>query len=260
MIDRVHILKGGYCGQLLAAVDGRSLKWVRFPSTYIALHHLVHGWVICDTGYGGRFDEATKSFPYRFYRWVTPVRDTAPITEGLRRHGIAPSDVAHVIVTHFHADHVGGLKDFPTATIHYQAEALHPLLRLSPLSQVRAAFLPALIPSGLETHGRAIGPEEFTQGPELPFLQHDLFRDGSLYLIDLPGHAPGHVGVLWHESAGPTLYCSDAYWRREQLEGTRRLPRISRGMQWDPSAYEQTLSLLREVHRNRTHRLFACHE
>jgi glyoxylase-like metal-dependent hydrolase (beta-lactamase superfamily II) len=73
-----------------------------------------NGWVLVDTGLGG------------FGR--PPYDVTSRIDEELRAVGVAPADVAHVVLTHLHADHSGGasLADgsprFPNARYHVHPE------------------------------------------------------------------------------------------------------------------------------------------
>ncbi|WP_197673995.1 MBL fold metallo-hydrolase [Micromonospora narathiwatensis] len=36
----------------------------------------------------------------------------------IERLGHSPADVRHIVVTHLHRDHTGGLADFPAARVH----------------------------------------------------------------------------------------------------------------------------------------------
>lgn len=241
-------------------VDRRSWRIVRFQAVFLALRHATHGWILVDTGYGRRFEEATRRFPYRFYRWVTPVVARASTSDCLASVGIAPADVRHVIVTHFHADHVGGCAEFPDATFHFRDDALTTLEQLSPLRQVRAAFLPALVPSWLRSRANAIGAGEFVADATLPFAVHDLFGDGSVRLAHLPGHAPGQVGVLFEARDRPIFYVADAFWRGCQIERDVEPLFAAMALQWDAIAYRETVRRLREVKRAGSYRIVACHD
>ena len=59
----VRFFNGGYCRQLLALIDRRSWRWVEFHAVFLAVRHPREGWVLIDTGYGGRFAEATQAWP-----------------------------------------------------------------------------------------------------------------------------------------------------------------------------------------------------
>ena len=260
MITAIKAFEGGYCRQLLAMVDRRSWRIVRFQAVFLALKHQTEGWVLVDAGYGLRFHEATSRFPYRFYRWATPTTTAETTTSILERAGIRAEDIRHVIVTHFHADHIGGLSEFPNAQVHFHADALEPLQRLPAWRQVRAAFLPQLVPEWLAEKARALAPAAFTTAADLPFPVHDLFCDGSLRLVYLPGHAPGQVGLAFESSFGKELYVADAFWRGCQLSDQVDPLGIAMHLQWDAAAYRRTVIQLREVHRLGRHHITACHD
>ena len=255
----VRFFNGGYCRQLLALIDRRSWRWVRFHAVFMAVRHPNEGWVLIDTGYGGRFQEATRSWPQRLYRWATPATMAGTAGETIRQGGIDPSSIKHVVVTHFHADHIGGLVEFPHATIHYHADAWRLLAGVKPFKQVHSAFLSALVPEWLPSRSHAIEPTEFDGLPELPFPIHDLFGDGLIKLIYLPGHAPGHLGVLLPATEGSLLYATDAYWNLAQIDQSVDLIAPVLRLQWDGKAYQQTVRQLRDVARSNEHRLLACH-
>jgi len=256
----VHALNGGSCRHLLATIDGRSLRIVRFHAVFLAIHHPDRGWIMVDTGYGDRFFAATRKWPFRLYRWATPVTLRGPAAAAIRPLGIRPEQVRHMVVTHFHADHVGGLAEFSHARVHFVAEALDHLASLSPRRQVRSAFLPCLIPPDLDRRSEPIPLAAFAPSGGLPFPVHDLFGDGSIRLVHLPGHAPGQVGLELDLNGVRTLYCADAYWHAMQIHRAIDLPRWVRRFQWDPAAYDTTIARLRLVAGSGSHRLFACHD
>ena len=255
----VRFFNGGYCRQLLALIDRRSWKWVRFHAVFMAIHHPREGWVLIDTGYGGRFQEATCSWPQRLYRWATPATMAGTASETLRQGGIDPSTIKHVLVTHFHADHIGGLAEFPQATIHYHVDAWRLLAELKPFGQVHSAFLSALVPEWLAGRSHTMETDKFKISAELPFPVHDLFGDGLIKLVYLPGHAPGHLGILLPEAEDSLFYATDAYWNRAQIDRSVDLIAPVRRLQWDGRAYERTVRQLRDVALTGKLRLLACH-
>src|SRR5882724_10638693 len=113
----VKYLNGGYCRHLLASVNGRTFRLTRFYAVFLALRHPRLGWIVCDTGYGDRFFDATRRWPYRLYRWATPVTLRGTAAQSLARVGVRPDDVQHLLLTHFHADHIGGLAEFRHARV-----------------------------------------------------------------------------------------------------------------------------------------------
>src|SRR4051794_18292513 len=105
-LQRVTFLNGGHCTQWSYLAGGRSWRRIRFPAVFVYLEHPEHGGALIDTGYSPHFFEATRTFPERLYRWITPVRldarKQAPAI--LEAHGISPDRVRRIFISHFHAD------------------------------------------------------------------------------------------------------------------------------------------------------------
>lgn len=260
MITEVKALSGGACRHLLAVIDRKTWKVVDFPAVFLALHHATEGWILVDASYGAGFAAATEPFPQRFYRWVTPVATKGSVAGVLAQAGVRPEEIRHVVMTHFHADHVGGLSEFPQAQIHYHEEALAPLLRLPAWRQVRAAFLAELVPGWLGRQAKVIPRDRFTLAADLPFPVCDLFGDGSVRLPYLPGHAPGQVGVAFQWRGRRRLYAADAYWREDQItSGVDPLP-MAMWIQWDAKAYRSTVRALRGLNAQGGWEIVACHD
>ena len=255
----VRFFNGGHCRQLLAMADRRTWRVGEFQAVFLAVSHPRFGWVLIDTGYGTSFAAATNAWPRCLYRWITPVESRVPTAEILRTHGIAPEKIRHVVLTHFHADHIGGTREFPVATFHHATEALAPLLVLSAFAQTRHAFLPAQLPDDFAARAAPISLTRFRPDATTGFPSHDLFGDGSLTLLDLPGHAPGHLGVLLADSAGPLLYAADAFWHHRQLDEDISPLLPARIAIHDNRAYDATVARLRVLKRSAGLRIFACH-
>ena len=116
----LHLLQVGRCFHP-ERITLRGGKWriIDFPALVAVILHPTEGPILYDTGYAERFDTATDPFPERLYRWLTPARLPAEERLGtqLGRLGIGLDDVRRVLVSHFHADHVAGLRDLPRAGI-----------------------------------------------------------------------------------------------------------------------------------------------
>ena len=200
---------------------GYSNKWakIRVPAIFALVEHPRFGPVLFDTGYSTGFFEATKSLPFSLYRKLTPVQiePEQNASAQLAAAGIDPSSVALVILSHLDPDHVGGIKDFPNARFACSRRAWEHAAGRTGLAALRRRILPGLLPEDLagrllllpDPDGRPVG----NLGPSL-----DLFEDGSLRLVSLPGHAPGHLGAFVHAAdGGPVLLVGDACWTLRQL-------------------------------------------
>lgn len=262
----LSLLDTGYCKHPEAVVlSGASLKPAKFPSTVAVLEHRKHGVILFDTGYSERFFSATDPFPERLYRWLTPVshQDSQSAVAQLKRRGISASDVRTIIVSHFHADHVGGLRDFPNATFLYNEHAYQALRHKSRWGRLLAGFLADLIPDDFTQRSQVLTPNTLRQGilPYAPFCDgYDLLGDGSLIAIELPGHAPGQIGLWVQTVSGPVFLVADACWRNQAYtEG--RLPHRLTGLLHDSwSAYQSTVANLHMLHtRHPEIPIVACH-
>ncbi|WP_051073716.1 hypothetical protein [Mycobacterium sp. JS623] len=73
---------------------------------------------------------------------------------------------------------------------------------------------------------------------------HDLFGDGSVFVVDLTGHTPGSVGVLLHTAAGPVLLAGKAAWHTYQIDDIRQKSSYPGGL-----ADEDRHEAFRTLHR-----------
>jgi Zn-dependent hydrolases, including glyoxylases len=180
----------------------------------IALHP-VEGPVLIDTGYDPHMMTVPAGLGLRLYRTLLPPRFDPEALPGpvLARMGASLADVRHVIVTHLHADHVAGLHALPAARLHLSPEALRQATGRLP--RAKGVFA-ELLPADLVARAVALSPPE-TPGPLGPMS--DIFGDGSLFALPLPGHARGHLG-LWSPGQ-ELLYATDAAWTLAGLRDDR---------------------------------------
>ncbi len=262
-LDRVTFLNSGYCTQSSYLAGRRSLAWTRFHAVFVYLEHPVHGPAVIDTGYSPHFRPATEPFPERFYRWLTPVHldPRKRPTTILQANGIHPERIKTLFVSHFHGDHVAGLRDFSTPTFVYRRESYELLMRLSRWGQVHNGFLAKLIPEDFVARGKTITEGDFQRGTNAlsEFQVLDYWGDGSLLFVDLPGHAWGHTGYIMSTKTERFFYIVDATWDVDVMLAARTLPRLSRGFQADYPAYLRTQELLRQLAALGEYPLFACH-
>jgi glyoxylase-like metal-dependent hydrolase (beta-lactamase superfamily II) len=264
--DRVSFVNAGHCTQLGYFAGSARPGPVKFHSVLLLLEHARHGASLIDTGYGPWFFEATRKFPAKLYRWTLPVHlppqgDASAI---LAQRGV--TSVREIFISHFHGDHVAGLRHFPQSTYVYRGQALATLSAQSPSRQTFHGFLPMLLPDDFAARGRAIDEWQFAPGRDelggelRDFRVHDYFGDGELLLVDLPGHAPGHTGFAFRTATERFLYVADACWDMDALLRGRSLPFASRLLQHSPSTYEATQRKLRDFAALHPHwRVLACH-
>lgn len=250
---RYHVLDTGYC---LASehhiMRGGARRKVRCHSIVALFRHPEHDWFMWDAGYAPRMLEATHPMPYRLYRLATPLLIAPHLAASaqLPRLGLSTSDIGTVVISHFHADHIAGLRDFPRARLVATQAAYDDVKGRSGIGALRRAFIPSLLPPDFE--GRATLISRFG-GPALPGLgpTHDLFGDGSALLVRLPGHARGQMGMLANTERGPVLFAADGCWLTRQVRERRPPHPITNLFVDDPRAVRSTIEGLHTFMQSR---------
>jgi glyoxylase-like metal-dependent hydrolase (beta-lactamase superfamily II) len=194
---RIHHLNCGTLRPILPRVK---------TIVYVLLVETNQGPVLIDTGLGSR-DYASASRKLALFLRVMGVRRDPKETAAaqVRRLGFSPEAVGHIVLTHMHFDHAGGMFDFPQAQVHVS----------------RVEFEAAVARRG--ALAVAYEPEQWAHGPR--WVLHESwdrdwygFRAATvlqglvpeILLIPLPGHTRGHCGVAIQQPGGWLLQCGDA--------------------------------------------------
>ncbi|ADD43342.1 MBL fold metallo-hydrolase [Stackebrandtia nassauensis] len=180
------------------------------------------GLALVDCGFGTLdiASPAKRCGPIRHF--IRPAFDEAETAiRQVERLGHRPSDVRDIVVTHFDADHVGGLSDFPWARVHVTADeaagALRPvtLLEKRRYRSAQRDHGPELVP---HTPGEKESWRGFTGVKELTEIAP------GIVLISLPGHTRGHAAVAVDAGDHWVLHVGDSFYHRSQLGSAKRPP------------------------------------
>jgi glyoxylase-like metal-dependent hydrolase (beta-lactamase superfamily II) len=134
---------------------------------------------------------------------VSPVMTVtlrASIVDQLARIHVRPEQVSLVGISHYHGDHTGQARSFPGARL---------LMGAADLAVLRARSAEA----------QADLAHWLTGGGQVTEVQGDLdiFQDGSVIMLNLPGHTPGHHALLVRLASGPVMLSGDTWHFTEQV-------------------------------------------
>ena len=243
-----HILDTGYCiaWEHHVLKGGRRVR-IACHSLVALLRHPEHGWLLWDTGYAPRILEVTRRLPFLLYRFATPLRldPELSVARQLAGRDIKPGSIRRILISHFHADHIAGLRDFPEAELIASRAAYDDIAARHGMRALSRAYIPDLLPADFHERARLLSAFE---GPSLPALgpAHDLFGDGSLLLVQLPGHARGQMGLLAHTVRGRILFAADGCWLRQSIRENRPPARVTNLFVDDTHEVRRTIARLHD--------------
>ena len=257
---KLSLLAAGYCThpEYIVMRGGRRNS-VPFPAMFALLEHPTRGPILFDTGYTARFYEETRRFPASLYAKITPVYfdEAQSARHQLEARGIKQEAIQYVLISHFHADHIGGVADFPQACYLYFREAYEAVREQRGFRAVRAGFLPGLLPNDFEQRSAPVDIADISPLPAdyAPFTHGvDLFGDQSLLAVALPGHAQGQMGLFLQTDAGETVFlAADACWHSKAYRELIWPHPLANLIQADAQAYRETLGKLHKLHVDQPH-------
>lgn len=190
---------------------------------HVLLVETDNGLVLIDSGIGLKdaADPAGRFGPVRFY--VRPAFDPAEAAiRQVTALGYDPQDVRHIVLTHFDADHTGGLADFPWAQVHVTTSENHAALHPEGAVE-RGRYLPSH-----RAHDPRIVPHTLDGGdPWRGFPNAKELTDiaEGIVMISLPGHTRGHAAVAVDAGDHWVLHVGDCFYHHGQIDGTGQVPR-----------------------------------
>lgn len=252
---KINILHAGYCtAPEHIAIHGGRWRSIHFPAMFALLQHPSFGPMLFDTGYSYRFFDETRKFPNRFYRWMTPVtlHEEDLVVNQLATFGIRPQDITHVFISHFHADHIGSLRDLTGSRYIYMPHAFAHLRALPPSEDIKHAFMRGLIPTDFDQRSHEVDMSKAILLSEeyAPFKKgYDLLGDVSIIGVELPGHALGQMGIFVRDENNKLFFfVADAAWLKQSIVQNRPPHKIADLIFSDGKIYRETLGNLHKYY------------
>jgi glyoxylase-like metal-dependent hydrolase (beta-lactamase superfamily II) len=193
------------CGEFVIKQYGAffsdTFQYPAGPKDIVGSCYLIrHGdrYMLWDTGLtdaliGNDFDNAAQT-----------IRLKRSLVDQLAQVKVPPEQIETIGISHWHFDHVGQAGRFPQAKLLMGKGDLALLRTTPPVDEDSAKGLAHWLTGG----GKV---EEVT-------ADKDVFGDGRVVMLKLPGHTPGHYALLVRLASGPVLLSGDQYHFTEQVK------------------------------------------
>jgi len=164
------------------------------------------GYVLVDTGFGTQDYRAPRPVMRVFLRMIRSPRDeNETALAQIKDRGLAREDIKHIVLTHMHLDHAGGLPDFPDAKVHvfrpeYQAA-------MNPKGLVEQFYIPKHWAHNPHWVLHEMSDDKWFNFDCIPVIEG---LTPKILLVPLTGHTRGHCGVAVETDEGWLLHCGDA--------------------------------------------------
>jgi glyoxylase-like metal-dependent hydrolase (beta-lactamase superfamily II) len=193
---KMHFLSGGRLRMRRSVFYPQAAKGETFELSVVStlLRH-DQGNVLFDTGCSPEVATSPEERWGGLARLMVPIFPPEQTVIGqLPQTGLSPDDIDLVICSHLHPDHCGCNEHFKRATI---------LCHAAEVTTAKA--------EGSEQQGYLAADWDQPQGFKTFDAQYDVFGDGRIVLLPMPGHTPGMTAALVAlDRDGSFLLASDA--------------------------------------------------
>ena len=258
MIEQFWMFHCGYASLPEAAVfaDGGKSDTIKLPFIAAVAFHSRLGPILVDAPFGHDGPKNMGALYGVLLQRITQVfKHEWSIIPRIEQLGLRASEINHILMTHLHFDHTGGMKELGHARFH--------------VSEAEWAFASKLGKMKGLLNGYAVGDWRALRARidtlyTPSFFDHeaeglDIFGDGSVFAHSLPGHSPGHTGYRFVMTDGrEVFFLGDAVFHVDQV-------RKGRGLGWFPNTFgadvrraNYTLDELRSFHDARPEVTLLC--
>ena len=169
-------------------------------------------YLLFDTGMGsqvdGQYQQGMPLWLRPFFKYDHPVRSAR---EQLAKAGLPP--VQRVILSHSHWDHAGGVLDIPQAKIGVSAAEMEVIRK--PTTGPGGTWASQVADPSIQWDVLTFGSGPFKGYPH----SLDVFQDGTVVLVPMPGHTPGSIGLfLTVDSGAVYFFIGDVAWTQDAMQ------------------------------------------
>lgn len=239
-----------------AIVAGSSWRPSRLPFLSALAVHAERGPVLIDAPMGVRGLGEAWRFGQSLGKLVgTHFQPEMATSRRVEACGFTADAVKHVLMTHLHWDHTGAIRDFGAARFHIHRDAWACATGFrSGLTALRNGYRPEdclAVASNVDFFEPPAASANSSHHEDAQADRGvDLFGDGSVHAVDLPGHALGHVGYRIAMTDGREFFfVGDAVFCTDLLKPGQRIGLAPRASAHSVPQTIQTLERLRAFHQ-----------
>lgn len=229
-----------------AFVAGTRLDFPRLPFLAGLAVHTELGPILIDAPFGRSGFKHLGKFIGTIARTAGFTFDTDwSVSARIEQLGYRVDEVEHVCMTHMHFDHTGGLSEVAEATIYISDTEWEHVTSLEGKHALRGGVQVedfVGLSDQVQTYSM---PAHFDVAPD----GHDIFGDGSIRAVGLPGHSVGHVGLmLGFEDDSNILLAGDTAFDNSQISSSKSLGYFPRQVADSRREVKRSLRALRSFH------------
>jgi glyoxylase-like metal-dependent hydrolase (beta-lactamase superfamily II) len=179
-------------------------------SAFLIKHH--DQYLLFDTGLGSaidtQYEQEMTLWQRPFFSYEKPVISAK---DQLKKAHYP--DIQEIILSHSHWDHAGGIADFPDAQIHIARQEMAAIRQ--PTSGAGGTWASQLASTTIRWNSI-----DFQATPYKGYASSlDLYKDGSVVLVPMPGHTAGSIGMFVTVDSGRCyFFIGDVAWTVDALE------------------------------------------
>lgn len=156
---------------------------------------------------------------------------THSIVDQLKQIDVDPERIGRIALSHYHADHAGQVASFPGASLLLGARDFEVIRGEGDAFNLDRTLFGPWVEGG--------GRVDAVSG------DRDVFGDGTVVMLDTPGHTPGHHSLLVRLRSGPVLLSGDLWHFHEQVL-VRGVPHINTDRSQTLASMDRIAGVVRE--------------